>query len=120
MLDHFILRQQREVLLLKCIIEQDFVGQMFELCAERDDLRGDDHLVAKMGVVLCLVLKEALHFGTVIDWKQVFDPGVFELGMLVLLFPPVNRIVDVVVVPHFLFDPLFSLHLDQLLYSYSQ
>jgi hypothetical protein len=58
-------------------------------------------------VVIALLLKETIPFFEVVGREEIFDPGLFEEGLLVFFFPPVR--VPFLRVEHPL-ESLFILH----------
>ena len=92
------------------IIDQNFHGQVFMFPMNRDNIRRYDGFVAEMWVIVTLPVEKFLPLSIEIHREEIPDSGVFELGLLVLFFPPIVAITHVVFrIPHG-FNRFFVLH----------
>lgn len=64
-------------------------------CMNRNNVWGDDSLIAKMRVVLTIPVEKFLPFIIEIDREEIFDSWIFELSFLILFLPPIIAITHV-------------------------
>ena len=71
-----------------------------------------------MRVVFSIPLEEPIHFGLIIDWKEVLDLGVLVLHLLILLLAPIVRASEVVFLQQAAFETIaLGLLLHRLIYK---
>ena len=51
-----------------------------------------------MRVILAILLKEDIFLGMIVSWEEILQSWSFILGFFILLFPPVVRIIKVVII----------------------